>query len=154
MKPYLLLILLASSLVCAAPDIKDGDDWVHRPSGKFTWPDWTDLPETDIYEVVATKETSALISELADKEFALITEDTARHYTGHYFRCPAGKKPYLVRAVYGQGGTGGYEIYKRGKELLVHHHSLGGATLVNKSALVVNLDFNPVSSYTFLELAK
>lgn len=154
MKRLLLLLFLASSFACAAPDFYDGREWIHRPGGKFTWEDWTELPQTDIYEVVATKETSALIRELADKQFALITENTAKYYTGHYYRCPPGKKPYIVRSVYGQGGTGNYSVHKRGGELLVHHASLGGATAAHKSALIINLDFNPVSSDTFLELAK
>jgi hypothetical protein len=154
MKQHLLLLFLASSFASAAPDFYDGREWIHRPSGKFTWEDWTKLPETDIYEVVATKETAALIRELADKKFVLITENTAKYYTGHYYRCPPGKKPYIVRAVYGQGGTGNYAVFKRGDELLVHHASLGSTTATHKSALIINLDFKAASSYTFLELAE
>lgn len=154
MKRQLLLTILVSSLVCAAPDIKDGSDWIHRPGGKFQWSDWTELPGTDVYEIVASKEIVALIRDLADKNYTAIEERTAKYFTGHYYRCPPGKKAYLVRAVYGQGGTGSYAVYKRGNHLLVHHSSLGSSTVTHKSALIINLDFTPETNYTFLELAE
>lgn len=150
----IFLATLASSFVCAAPTIKDGSDWIHRPPGKFQWVDWTKLPETDIYEVVASKEIVALVHDLAGMDFKAVDEIDAKNFTGHYYRCPAGKKPYLVRAVYGQIGNGSYKVYKRGNELLVFHSSLGSEIVSHKSALIVNLDFTPRSSYTFLEVAK
>lgn len=154
MKLLAILILVWSSFACIAANEQDGRAWIFRPSGKFQWSDWKELPKKNIYEVVASKKIVAVIRDLLKKRFTLLSKDTATYFTGHYYHCPKGMKPYLVRAVYGQGGTGHFTISRHGDELLVYHVSLGYNSAAHKSALVINLDFTPTKVYTFFSVAE
>ncbi|EEF57367.1 hypothetical protein [Pedosphaera parvula] len=149
MKVLLLCLCLALTLnSLAAAD--SGKDWLRTPpdpKGK-----WTQIPEQDIYEVVASKETVAVVSELAKKRFVELSDEQARFFTGHYFHSSKGKKPYLLRAVYGHGGTGKYTVSRNGSSVLVLHGSLGHSDASHKSALVVNLDFVPIETYVETEI--
>ena len=61
---------------------------------------------------------------------------------GH-FSCPSTTVPSLVRAVYSNGGTGGYYLQRTDASLWVAHQSLGVSTGERRSALLVCLDFKP-----------
>lgn len=149
----LFTALFMAACVCQAADDQAGRAWLRPPPGN-AYAEWVPLPETDVYEVVASKEIVALIRDLPAKPFAALSEDTAKYFTGHYYRAGRGKKPFLLRAVYGQGGTGGYKVSRRGNDLLVSHRSLGHHTAYHKSALVVNLDFTPRRVYIEISMAE
>jgi hypothetical protein len=153
MKLLGLCILLWTSLACLAADDPTGEAWVRRPPGNFEWNEWKELPKTDFYEVAVSRAGLAFSRELAEKPIMLIEPDTARDFTGPGYACPPGKKPWLVRAVFGHGGTGHYTISRRGNELLIHHTSLGRTSPTNKSAIIVNLDFTPTAVYVFRSVA-
>lgn len=140
MRKVIILLFLAmfASVAVAA---ENGQDWLNTPDIEGIYnDDYPELNPTDIYEVVPTKESTA-IYRLENTNLQKITEEMARWYTGHYYQCEKGKHPYLVRAVYGHGGTGEYIIKRIGEALLITHGSLGNRSVYNKSALIVNLDF-------------
>lgn len=133
----------------------DGRDWLNGPpEGEFLDDATREVEESDIYEVVASKSYVPVFSDLKERAYVKITADSAKFFTGHYFKCPQGKTPYLVRAVYGHGGTGKYFVKRSGRRVLVEHGSLGRTDLANKSALVVNLDFEPEAIYTVVHIAQ
>jgi hypothetical protein len=136
---FLLLIMFASMAFAAG----NGKDWLNSPDIEDMYSEnYPEIYPTDIYQVVPTKESTA-IHRLEDTNFQKITEDMAEWYTGHYYQCEKGKQPYLVRAVYGHGGTGEYRLKRIGEALLIMHGSLGKRNVYNKSALIVNSDFEP-----------
>ena len=122
----------------------DGSEWLR--SGFDIAVELEQLNETDFYEVSPTKEAVAL-SRLTDKNIIELDQKTAEWYTGPYYKCEEGKQPFLVRSVYGHGGTGGYIVLYSQGTLLIIHGSLGHSTVYNKSALVVNLPEKPEEIY-------
>jgi len=136
---FLFLVMFASVAFAA----ENGKDWLNSSDIEDIYSeDYPEINPTDIYQVVPTKESTA-IHRLQNTIFQKITEELAEWYTGHYYQCERGKQPYLVRAVYGHGGTGEYRLKRIGEALLITHGSLGKRNVYNKSALIVNLDFEP-----------
>ena len=127
-----------------------GSEWQARPPTENS--EKKALNDEDFYEVSASKEAIAVF-DLKTESILPLTEDTAKWYTGHYYKCAKGKKPYLIRAIYGQGGTGGYSLYRIGSALWISHGSLGSPAM-NRSALIVNLDFEPTNIYVTRSIAR
>ena len=128
-----------------------GAEWEAQPPSEKS--NAQELNAEDFYEVSASKEAIAVLFDLKTDSIMPLTESRAQWYTGHYYKCKKGKKPYLVRAIYGQGGTGRYTLSKIGTSLWVMHGSLG-APAMHRSALIVNLDFEPTSVYVTRSIAR
>jgi hypothetical protein len=145
----LLSLLMFVALVGFAHAAEDARLWISRPPDAPYGPDEKKaVDQSDVFEVVASRVGVAVSSELSRKLFVQISERTAKFYTGSYYRCPQGKKPYLFRAVYTFGGTGHYLVVRHQDSVWVEHVALGSAPVVHsKSALVVNLDFEPTAAY-------
>jgi hypothetical protein len=131
----------------------DGTEWLNPPSIDSFGAGAT-VGEENIFEVVASKEDVAIFGDLKDRSIVSMEESIAKYYAGTHMHCAKGLKPYLVRAVYGHGGTGGYSVTRIGSDILVSHGSLGRTSPANKSALVLCLDFAPVVVYTSVEIAE
>ena len=142
---YPLCLLALSVSLCSTFASPGGSEWVARPPEPNWHTEAKSLNREDFYEVSASKETVAVL-DLEPKSIISLTEEQARWWTGHYYKCEQGKKPYLVRALYGQGGTGAYSLFRLGSALVVSHGSLGDPAM-NRSALIVNLDFEPMEVY-------
>lgn len=145
----ILLALTLSSSDPAAP-LKG---WLHPPPDEM-FRGAEPIAESHVYEVVASKLDTAVWRELAEHAIVALTLTDPKWFTGPYFRCDPGRSPFLMRAVYGHGGTGGYEVRRKGLSVLVRHGSLGRSSPVNKSALVVCLDFEPTGLYTAISIAE
>lgn len=91
-------------------------------------------------------------SELQKNTFIPLSDVKARKYTGHYYICPKGKRPYLVRAVAGFAGTGKFQVYRVGQSIWVAHESLGRGWASARTAMVVNLDFEPTAAYATVSI--
>lgn len=107
----------------------------------------------DIFEVVASMKGNAE-ADLQKKTFLAISEVQAKWFTGRYYSCPAGKRPYLVRGVFGFAGTGRFFVYKVDRALWVLHESLGTDFVSSRTALIVNLDFEPTAAYATVSIAQ
>jgi hypothetical protein len=105
------------------------------------------IDEKDSFEVVGTMRDIVVEHDLHDRSFKKIDPLTAKSLTGHYYRYPEGKHPYLVRAIYGHASTGAYDFKKLGRKLRIHHSSLGINNGLSKAAFVLNLDFEPEILY-------
>ena len=127
--------------------------WLRFPS-ELNWSDWKELPQSAIYEVVASKEAVALYGDLKNKEFIPLSEEKAAYFTGSYFHLKPEERPFLFRTVYGQGGTGHYTLYRKGDSLLIFHGSLGHASAYHRSAIIANLPFTPIEVYRIVDIAE
>jgi hypothetical protein len=152
MKRAALLFIFALCTSAAAPT-EDAAKWIKEPPKLDAATKKEEVAPTDFFEVVASK-AGVAISDLTKKEFVALSENDARWFTGAYYSCPKGKKPFLVRAVFGYGGTGRYRLERIGDALLVSHSSLGDELVASRSALVVNLEFSPTAVYSTVSIAR
>jgi len=116
-------------------------------------PNWVILPRSDVYEVGASKLGLSSIRELSETGFRVLSEPEACHYTGQYYACPAGKRPYLMKAIYGKGGFGQFRVERQGSKVSIVWADLMALQIQRKeayrrTAVVVNLDFTPEEVYT------
>lgn len=154
MKTSLLAVLILSVLCIGA---KPESEQVmlrpvpHKGGDIATDSDWVIMPKTDLYEVVSSQMNGWQVRDLPASGFKELTESNAKHCTGHYYTCPSGKRPYLVRAVFGQGTFGNFRVERRGNSLAVIWETLLVTPReLQNSALVVNLDFTPDEIYNDL----
>jgi len=136
------IAIVASVVSFSIAAFEGGREWLDGSPSPQSFEAATDIPASDIYEVVASKEYAAVLGDLKERAFVQISEAQAKYYTGHYFQRKPGQRTYLVRAVNTNGGTGSYSVKRNGNTLLVHHGSLGAPVSVERSALVVNVDFD------------
>jgi hypothetical protein len=141
---FAVLILLGSSFTTAVPPSVDGKGWLALPPVDTTAV--TLIPKQDVCEVLASKMPMAVVT-LDSTPVIPLDQIAAISYAGSCAQSSPGTSQYLVRAVYGQRGTGVYSVRRRGDDLLVEHSSLGRTFTYTKSALVVSLPFAPNHVY-------
>ena len=137
------LVVLIPVLVLAAQD-----HWLApiSPAALAATPA-EDIPESDFFEVAASKEGTAEYW-LKDKVVMSQTKVDIRFFGQRNFQCEAPKQLYLIRAAYENGGTGKFMLKRYGIALLVAHGSLGPASGVQRSALIVCLGFQPTEVFS------
>src|SRR6187402_3833255 len=91
----------------------------HQVGDIVTDSDWVILPKTDIYEVVPSQMGLSSVQNIPESGFKELREIHAKWVTGHYYSCPAGKRPFLVRAVYLRDGAGRLRVERKGNYLAV-----------------------------------
>ena len=123
------------------------DSWVRNPPPRTaTDPSWDALPESYYYQVAVSKWQMAE-SRLTDGPIVPLHWNAETAFGQRQFACPNGTLPFLVRAVYDNGGTGNFAVLTREKQLLIVHGSLGPPTAQHRSALVVCLNVEPESVF-------
>lgn len=134
---------------------EDAAAWLRYPPDDF-YGSAQKIDEKDTYEVVASAK-DLLVSPfggLDEKAFSKVSPDDARRYTGHYYRCPKAKTPYLVRAAYGNSVWGQFEFEHVGRKLHIRHGSLGRSFQSFKTAFILNLDFEPEEVFISVSIAE
>jgi hypothetical protein len=148
---FFMLLMVGA---CKGSEMQAGAEWLREPDlDDVQNEQYLDIPNTDIYEVTASKVDIALM-ELEQTSISKLSPELATWYTGHYYTCPEDKQPYLVRAVYGHAGTGAFSLKRLDDDLLIVHRSLGHSTIYQKTALVVNLDYEPDQIYIRATIAE
>jgi hypothetical protein len=151
---FVALFMLLVVGACNGSGMQAGAEWLHEPDSEDLQSDnLLDIPTTDIYEVTASKVNFAFM-ELEQNSLVKLSPELAIWYTGHYYTSSPGKQPYLVRAVYGHAGTGAFSLKFFDDDLLILHQSLGHSTLYQKTALVVNLDYEPDQVFIRVKIAE
>jgi hypothetical protein len=140
------LIVLAGLMLSLAASAADPPVWLSPVPPNLSVPA-KQIPDTDFFEVPVSKFDTAAYW-LQNKAF--VSQDAhAAAYFGHAgFACPGSGKPYLVRALYENGGTGAFELAWVGDALVVQHESLGREGTILKSALFVCLFKEPTQIYS------
>jgi hypothetical protein len=118
------LLIVAIALACASPGTtgtpqvptkslpvvgarsEPAKAWERWGTDEFVYGNPKEIDEKDTFEVVGTMRDKVVEYDLRDRSIQGIDEGTAKYLTGHYYRCPEGKHPYLVRAIYGNASTG------------------------------------------------
>jgi len=149
---FVALFVLLMAGACKGSAMQAGAEWLREPDSE-DFQNKTDIPTTDVYEVTASKANIAF-RELEQTSISQLSPELAIWYTGHYYTCPPDKQPYLVRAVYGHAGTGAFSLKRLEDDLLILHQSLGHSTIYQKTALVVNLDFEPNQVFIRVKIAE
>jgi len=150
----MLLMIIFVLVACQDSTTKEGAEWLREPDLDIIQnAQFVEIPVSDIYEVTASKAAFALM-ELEQTRFTKLSPQQALWYTGPYYDSSPDKQAYLVRAVYGHAGTGAFSLKRLEDDLLIVHQSLGRSTIYQKTALVVNLDFEPGQIYIDVKIAE
>jgi hypothetical protein len=143
---------------CVQPQTREAwtstDSWFHPPSEWSRFREAKSLPNSDVSEV-APEYMVIAEQQLQIVACVEITADRARELTGREVPPRAGSSLFLVRGVYLNRGTGGFEVVPVGSELLVEHNCLGrSAVPMKRQALVVRLSQRPVTVYVSCSMAE
>ena len=107
------------------------------------------VSESDFFEVSAsTLETAQ--SWLAKKAAMRLSQNDVELFGQKNFHCVQSKQPYLTLAKY-ENGNGSFHLSTTNSALLIVHTSLGHASGVRQTALVVCLDFLPTEVFSRVE---
>jgi len=142
---YLPLVFLPLSAIAASSEA-----WLDPvPASAGLRSDWAEIPNDAYFEVPASKLGTAEVW-LADTAFLAQEQSGLKYFGRPDFKCPVSTKPYLVRAAYINGGTGGFGLHWAGSALVVSHASLGPGGAQHKSALVACLSTTPAAVFSSL----
>ena len=100
------------------------------------------MPREYVFEVPVSLLDMAM-QQLRTKPIVSLQSYDVDSFSRWHFSCPTATTPYLVRAVYENGGTGGYHLQQVDSSLWVGHASLGAASGKHRSALLTCLEFQP-----------
>jgi len=142
--------LVPSPFSIGAPPSSRDITWRPAPHKGFwieTDNDWVILPRTNLYEVVPSM--TWMTRNLPECGFKELTEAEAKGATGPYYFCPAGLRPFLVRAVYEIDRPGRFRVERKGNDLAVIYGKVlfQPEGVLQESFIVVNLDFSPDEIY-------
>jgi len=132
----------------------EGKAWLNPPGQAIDLNERQVLEDNLFFEVVASRLPVAVHGDLQDVAAVALDTGRARFFTGPYFYCPRGLRPFLLRAVYGFGGTGRFDVSRIGKSVLIEHGSLGHSNPYNKSALVACLRDAPKAVYHIVSVSE
>jgi hypothetical protein len=124
------------------------------PSSMGGFGKWVKISDRAFFEVPASKLDAAETS-LSNVTFLAQSSGDPAYFGRPDFQCTAPSKPYLVRALYINGGTGSFSLYWADSSLVVAQGSLGSpdAPTPNKSVLVACLSKEPKAVYSVLSSA-
>ena len=145
----ILLLLLPLSVVAAS-----AKPWLKPvPPAAGTWQQWAAIPADQFFEVPVSQLATAQ-SLLSVKPFRVQSQRDFAAFGHPGFWCRGATKPYLVRALFENGGTGGFALYltKHGA-LVVGHASLGPGGTIQESAIMVCLSKQPVTVFSAVSSA-
>ena len=140
------LTCILAILACVSSCSETESAWLRPPPLSLGGvKDWTMVDETAFFEVPVSKLEAA---EHALADVSVIPRDQGQGYFGRSdFVCEPPRRVYLVRALYMNGGTGGFTLYWAGSKLVISHSSMGGASPEKKSALVACLVQKPLEVF-------
>ena len=142
-----LIVTLMLSAATASAAADPAEPWLNADSLDIhAAKTVAEVPRDYFFEVPVSMFEEAerrLKSEAAVKLQSYDVESLSRKH----FSCTTGATPFLVRAVYTNGNTGGYWLKRLDSALWVSHSSLGASTGTHRSALIVCLRFNPSIVY-------
>jgi hypothetical protein len=147
--------VFVSILVCnttlariGAREVRPPSDAWYRPvpSGDYQMK-WLEIAPSSVYRVARQNMPRAKLS-LERSPIVQLRTSQIEGFVGRRVTPPMNTRPYLVRALYYDRGTGRYSVNYRGKSLWVHHQSLGPASVpMKRDALVVFINAEVAQIY-------
>ena len=117
--------------------------WLQPPATQWKYsPDARKLGPKEYFDISDNLLGEALRL-LKSSNFVELSDSDARNLVGYYYKNADSKRVFLVRALCGHKGTGGFTVLQKSGELYIEHSSLGSRSVVCKSALVVLLSEPP-----------
>ena len=110
------------------------------------------ISDDKYFEVSASK--LEMAEDFLAKESVFPEREPIDNWGSNGFKCGDGEKPYLVRALYGNGATGRYVVFWKDDALVVGHASLGPSNPPTRSALIVCLSHAPGKIYGSVSFAR
>lgn len=156
---FSLLLLLGLLASCSSQGGRaawtEEDEWyTGSPQGEEPYWSWPKVDSSQIHEVVESQhpEAEALLQDVSILELA---PEQATRFIDKPLPDVPGTKPYLVRGLYLNRGTGRFMVYTSGDQLAVHHGSLGKrAVPMKRQALVLQLEQGPKEVFVFCSMAE
>jgi hypothetical protein len=112
------------------------------------------LDPSRIHEVLEARQADAE-QLLQDVSIVELTDQQAAELIGQPLPEAPGTKPYLVRGLYLNRGTGQFSVYVSSEQLVVRHRSLGSrAVPMVRQALVLQLEQAPVEVFVHCSMAE
>jgi len=130
------------------------DSWHHPPKdiGRFWQAE--KLSGSDIFEVLAEKMAVAK-EQLREVGCVEVSAERASELSGKKVESAVGRGLFLVRGVCLNRATGGFVVVPLGRELLVHHASLGrSAVPMKRQPLIVRLAQQPEVVFVSCSMAE
>lgn len=110
------------------------------------------IPDDKYFEVSASK--LEMAEDFLAKEPLFPERLPVDNWGSNGFKCGDGEKPYLVRALYGNGATGRFILSWKDEALIIGHASLGSSNSLKRSALIVCLSHAPEKIYGSVSFAR
>lgn len=142
---WLLFCLFFLLSACAFSD-PSPDAWQNGSPGGAP-PEATPIAQDSIF-MVQVEQNSAALARLEDESAILLSESEARKFVGDLYHDKPNSKPYLVRALVKCCLASSF-VSRLGDDLYVWSMAMGEPTY-QRTALVVNLDFDPETVYVSL----
>jgi len=140
MKHFAILLL---ALASAPTFAREPDSWLHAPTTNINAAEIvSSIPSDRVFEIPASLLDTALV-QLRTSSIVPLQDYQVDSLSRGHFSCPSSTHPYLVRAVYENGGTGGYNLQQVDSALWVSHSSLGASSGKHHSGLLVCLALQP-----------
>jgi hypothetical protein len=153
----LMSSLLGSMVACSGTHRawESEDSWYRRPPTELNDVSaWLLLESSSAHEIIGTLEQAAEESLNKSPYFEITTEQVKKLTEGEFISIPK-TKPYLVRSVFLNKGTGAYYLRVKNGNLWIHHASLGkGPVPMRKQAIVVQLQGEPNEVYVTCSMAE
>jgi hypothetical protein len=130
------------------------DSWHHPPADIARFWQAGKLPAADILEVRAERMAEAE-AQLREAGCVEVSAERASELSGKKVESAAGRDLFLVRGVCLNRATGGFVVVPLGRELLVHHASLGrSAVPMKRQPLIVRLAQKPEIVFVSCSMAE
>lgn len=137
-----LIIFLVLSACARGSEI--AASWVKNPPIDIAVADNPRIDEANLFEIPVSKLDLAVFRDLAAVPYVEIDEKTGRQYLGPRFVLADGERAILLRAVYVNGGAGGFTAFRTENDgLWLRHYSLGSLSSFQCSAVIVILKYMP-----------
>lgn len=156
----LLFIAIAGTALPGCRDREDrmartGEDGWYRPvDSSFAEAEWERIPDEQVWEVRDSLQ-ARMQERLAEHPVVPLSRQEAAAAVEGDKAGGDSLKPYLVRALYLNYGTGGFSLYRSGTNLLAVHGSLGkSAVPMKRRALVLLLPVPPQKLYIEVFMAE
>lgn len=138
-----LYLLLAALPGLAFASDSDSDSWLTSSAPEIGHARVIKEIPTELYFEVPVSLLDVAEIRLEKESVVPLSNIDLKWFSRGHFSCPSTTVPSLVRAVYSNGGTGGYYLQRTDASLWVAHQSLGVSTGEHRSALLVCLEFKP-----------
>ena len=130
------------------------DAWYHEGPTRAHPQPWTKIPDSQVVPV-SRQELPQAEQMLLTVPVVKLSMAQAEELTGKRLIISTGRTPHLVRALFYNAATGGFEVRSRGTELSVVHSSLSFRSMsMKRSALIVLLTSTPTQVYVTCNVAE